>query len=199
MKKLIVYVLSVISLVSCNNSKIIEEAECSCPHATIILQPYGKFSKAEVNKILPLLQENLNEYTYGSWEYKILDPISITLEKTKNNRYRANDFLISQYKRIHNSSEIIIGLTHEDICTNIHNIENYGILGYSFKPGQVCIVSDKRLSNKNDIWKVVFHEFMHAYYGASHCPNDDPECFMKDAKGHGNIQIQNKLCNSCRQ
>lgn len=199
MKKLIVYALSVISLVSCNNSKIIEEVECSCPHATIILQPYGKFSKAEVNKILPLLQENLNEYTYGSWKYKILDPISITLEKTKNNRYRAGDFLISQYKRIHNSSEIIIGLTHEDICTNIHNIENYGILGYSFKPGQVCIISDKRLSNKNDIWKVVLHEFMHAYYGVDHCPNDDPECFMKDAKGHGNIRIQNKLCNSCRQ
>ena len=96
-----------------------------------------------------------------------------------------------------NISEIIIGLTHKDICTDIHNIKHYGILGISYSPGNVCIISDKRINNKSLIWKTILHEFIHAYYGAKHCPKDDPTCFMVDAKGKGNLAIQNKLCNSC--
>ena len=41
--------------------------------------------------------------------------------------------------------------------------------------------------------------FIHTFYGAKHCPNDDPTCFMKDAKGHGNFEIQDKLCDACKQ
>ena len=38
---------------------------------------------------------------------------------------------------------------------------------------------------------------MHTFYGARHCPNDDPKCIMKDAKGHGNFAIQKYLCKDC--
>lgn len=93
----------------------------------------------------------------------------------------------------------MIGLTHKDICADAHNVKDYGIVGMSFSPGNVCIVSDKRLSNKSDYWKPIIHEFIHAFYGAKHCPNDDPRCLMKDAKGKGTFRIQNYLCDSCKQ
>jgi hypothetical protein len=40
---------------------------------------------------------------------------------------------------------------------------------------------------------------MHAFYGAKHCPKDDPKCFMVDAKGKGNFAIQDRLYDSCRR
>lgn len=200
MKKLLVGIICLIGLISCENKEINStELHCLCPHTTLIFQPYEDFSTREIEKLIPNLMENLNLYAYGHWEYKILKPIPIPFQKTVNNRYQAKKFLVYQKQRLKNSNSVLIGLTHKDICANVHNVENYGILGYSYRPGQVCIISDKRLSNKSDMWKIILHEFMHAYYGAGHCPNNDPTCFMKDAKGHGNFQIQNKLCNSCRQ
>ena len=94
-------------------------------------------------------------------------------------------------------SVVYIGITHEDICARVHGVQDYGIVGYSYSPGTVCVVSDKRLKDKSLVWKPVLHEFMHAFYGAKHCPNDDPTCYMKDAKGHGNFKIQDKLCGKC--
>jgi len=52
-----------------------------------------------------------------------------------------------------------------------------------------------RQNMRNDF---ILHEFMHTYYGSKHCPNDDPTCFMKDAKGKGDFKVQDKLCNSCK-
>ncbi len=81
----------------------------------------------------------------------------------------------------------------------IHNTKNYGIMGLSYCPGNVCVVSDHRIKTKSMVWKLMLHEFCHAFYGAKHCPNDDPKCFMKDAKGKGNVEVQNWLCDSCKR
>ena len=115
--------------------------------------------------------------------------------KVNQNKYKA--ILLLNVLREIKSDGVVIGITHNDICANIHNIENYGIVGYSFKNKNIGIVSDKRLQNKKLIWKPIIHEFMHAFFGRNHCPNNDIKCFMKDAKGHGNFEIQNKLCKAC--
>ena len=199
MKQIIILCLSLV-LVCCKNAsnKETEHPECLCPHATICLQPYEDFSKEEIERFLPVLQEKLEENVYGSWEFKINDPIVFPKHSyiSSMNRYKG----ISLLNNLKSNSKdtVIIGLTHGDICADVHNKKNYGIVGYSYMNKNVSVVSDKRLKDKRMIWKSIIHEFMHSFFGKPHCPNDDPKCFLKDAKGKGNFEIQDYLCNSCR-
>ncbi len=80
--------------ISCSNKsqqQNEEELECSCPHATICLQPYEDFSKEEAEKLVPVLQENFDKWIYGGWEFKVLNPkklpkgsevVSVTFDTT---------------------------------------------------------------------------------------------------------------------
>ena len=167
-------------------------------HCVIYLQPYDDFSKKEAEELMPILKEAFNKWLYGYWCFRVLEPTNLPKDSwvKEKNKYRVSPILDSQSKII-KGNVAIIGLTHKDICTNIHGVEDYGIVGMSRPLMNVCVVSDKRLKNKSLIWKPVLHEFFHTIYGAEHCSNDDPTCFMKDAKGHGNFEIQDKLCNSC--
>ena len=217
MKKLLINCIGVLLMGCTNNKASSSETEedylpCSCPECLIYLQPYGDFSKEQISEFIPKLQENFDKYLYGCWVFKILDPLPLPKEAyvKERMRYKATYLLDKQLQQMKNLSNVteggplqlkaVIGLTHKDICTNIHNVENYGIVGLSYTGGRyVGVVSDKRLKDKSLIWKPVMHEFIHAFYNAKHCPNDDPTCFMKDAKGHANFAVQNHLCDSCLQ
>lgn len=202
MKKVLLFLIFT-SILGCKQSQPdndVDEIDCCCPGCTIYIQPYENFTIEEVNKIIPELKKQFDHWLYGEWIFKILDPVSLPKNSnlTNYNKYEAIKILNFQNRKIKNN-EVIIGLTHKDICKDIHNIKHYGIVGLSYSPGNVCIVSDKRLKDKSQIWKPILHEFIHAYYGEKHCPNNDPTCFMVDAKGKGNFAIQNKLCNSCNK
>lgn len=168
------------------------------PKGVIKLLPYNDYSKREAEKLLPKLQKAFEKWLDGNWEFQILEPAALPQNSylKARNRYKVTPILNNQATLL-TDKEVIIGLTHKDICTNIHGVEDYGIVGMSRPLKQVCIVSDKRLKDKSIMWKPVLHEFIHTFYGAKHCPNDDPTCFMKDAKGHGNFEIQDKLCDVC--
>lgn len=200
MKKIILLFL-IFLVLGCNNQQICIERfikqQCNLP-CIIYIQPYEDFTLEEVNEIIPEVEKQFNYWLQGKWVFKILNPISFPKVNKYNNKYEALDFLNYQVNTIKND-EIIIGLTHKDICKDLHNMKHYGIMGLSYCPGNVCIVSDKRVKDKSNLWKVILHEFMHTYYGAKHCPNDDPTCFMVDAKGKGNLKIENKLCNHCKK
>lgn len=195
MRKLLLLIVILLFFISCSQQNNNEKFECCDPHATIYLQPYEDFSEKEVEKLLPTLEKYFN-LNYGYWNFEIKKPINLPLESKQGKKYKSIIILNSE-KKLLKGNEIIIGLTHKDICTDAHNIKNYGIVGQSYCPGNVCIVSDKRLKDKSQIYKPILHEFMHAFYGSKHCPNDDPTCFMVDAKGKGNFSIQNKLCDKC--
>ena len=201
MKKFLL-LISLAIFFGCSDQKHSNEEEigCLCPHATILLQPYEDFTKEEALKLVPKLEKEFGTWTYGGWKFEVLEPVSLPKGSyvSNRNRYRVTPVLDWQQRRL-KDDETIIGLTHKDICTDIHNTKDYGIVGIARMRSRVCLVSDKRLGNKSDFWKPILHEFMHAFYGSPHCPNDDPKCIMKDAKGHGNFMIQNKLCESCRQ
>ena len=64
---------------------------------------------------------------------------------------------------------------------------------------QQFVCSLTRTFLKSDYWKPILHEFIHTFYGAGHCPDDNPKCIMKDAKGKGTFHIQDHLCDKCRQ
>lgn len=206
MKKIILLLFPL--LCSCNGKTTLPgnsdscdvDTTCLCPHATIVLQPYDNFTRKEAEKLVPVLQKHFDRWLYGNWNFIVNNPAPLpkTSFIASKNRYDVTPIL--NYERsIIKGDEIIVGLTHRDICTDSHGHKNYGIVGMSRLGNQVCLISDKRLSNKSDYWKVILHEFIHTFYSGKHCPNDDPTCFMKDAKGHGNFHKQNRLCDSCRR
>ena len=180
---------------------IVETPDTNCRNRqrVIYLQPYDNYSVEEAEKLKPVLQKKFDSFLYGHWELHVLPVKKLPSNSYVKdiNRYRAT-VVLNYEKSMINGHEMIIGLTHKDICMNIHGKQNYGIIGCSYRPGQVCIVSDKRLKNKRDYWKPILHEFIHAFYGARHCPEDNDSCIMQDGKGKGDFSHKEILCISCK-
>lgn len=88
---------------------------------------------------------------------------------------------------------LTIVFLNEDIEQN-----GKGVLGFSLHPGNTCVVSSYRLKNKSDIWKLVAREFIHTYFNYPHCPNDNTNCIMKDAKEKVNFDNIESLCSTCK-
>lgn len=197
MKKYL-FILCII-LTACKYKNGFNILDCSCPHATICLQPYGSFTEQEVKRFLPTLKKNMEKYlSGGEWSFEIRKPLPVPIKPVVGRKHKASDFLDIQQEEQTDNNQVIVGLTHEDLCHDIHGVKNYGIIGPSYLDEGVAIVSDKRLKNKSAVWKVIIHEFCHAFLGLNHCPNDDPTCMLVDAHKHKDFAIQNRLCESCR-
>ena len=179
MKQLFCILFFGILLFSCSNGtakwgKTLEadyiEADtlCSTPQCVIILQPYEDFSRKEVEKLLPKLQKAFGEWLYGYWEFKIANPISLPKNSyvKERNRYRVTPILNYESKQL-TGYEVIIGLTHKDICTDIHGQKDYGIVGISRPLKQVSLVSDKRLKEKS----LINHYIGSLYFMSSSTPS----------------------------
>ena len=72
-------------------------------------------------------------------------------------------------------------------------------MGLSHRPGHACVVSTFRLKKHSQLWKLVIHEFIHAFFGYSHCPKDNTHCIMQDAHGKNTFDKKNDLCDYCKQ
>ena len=199
------YIIGVYILLSCTKARVNNSASIKAPDSIpntpsciVYLQPYNQFSSKETEAIIPKLREKFDYYLGGTWDFQILPIIKLpsnTYIKSLN-RYSAVSIL--DYEKKNRKKEtVIIGLTHEDICANVHGKSNYGIIGLSSLSERVCIVSDKRLIDKRDLWKPVMHEFMHAFFGLKHCQEDNDSCIMQDGKGKGDFTNKNIICKSC--
>jgi len=125
--------------------------------------------------------------------------LSDTLRNDSKTRYRA-DKIINSYRNKADHYNVIICLTNDDISVPYKGKKDWGVLGLSFKGKKVAIASTYRLKYANrDFWKVVVHEFIHAYFNYGHCPSNDSTCIMQDAKGHANFANKNKLCKYCKK
>ena len=194
------FCVGIFCLIGCKReSTEVKEAKSSRPHCVIYLQPYDDFTVKEAEALKPVLEKNFNKFLDGDWKFKVKSPISLPSELyvKKSNRYRALGILKDLKKLSPKENEVFIGLSHKDICADVHGYKDFGIIGLSYCPGKVCIVSDKRLKNKSVMWKPILHEFIHAFYGVLHCPNDDPQCIMADARYRGSFKTQVKLCDAC--
>jgi hypothetical protein len=196
--KRIILVLITILLVNCQERKDIlqEEIQCCCP-PTIYLQPCNNYTQKEAKQLIPKLQKAFIQNSFDSLDFIILPTIQLSnsLKNESKTRYRADKIIHSIEDNQH---DMIILLTHEDISLPYKGHKDWGVLGLSISPKHVCITSDYRLKNKKrDYWKVILHEFAHSYFKASHCPDDNPTCIMKDAKGHADFSNKNKICSTC--
>lgn len=204
MKQIIFLLVLVTSLISCGNkteNKSIFPFD-EPPH--ICLQPLNGFSKKEAQQIAIKLENYLKKYDNYEFMGDCVyvddnDNLSGSMLNSSKTRYRA-DKIINYYQDGAYYCNPIICLTNEDISTSLHGRKDWGVLGFSWKGKYVGIASTYRLKNpKRDYWKVVLHEFIHAFYDYGHCPKDDPKCIMQDAKGHANFSNKNDLCDYCKK
>ncbi len=184
------------------------------PVITVFLVPLDGISEKDIEKAKNDFSELFAE---KQWEPYIvttlphLSPTDTCLNDAKT-RYRARkliSLLDTQYKETakklarKNNPEAwafhIVGVTNKDISTTIHGHDDYGIFGLSYLSGnRASIVSTHRLKRRQDLWKLIAHEFCHGFYGAPHCPNNDPHCLMADAKGgNPHFEIKDSLCLDC--
>ena len=195
--------LGAVSIVGCKKSadSVDFEPQCSCPHATIVLQPYDDFTQKEALKLKGDLEKHIDYILYGGFTVKVAANKHLSDEflGISNTKYRADKIIGSLQDRAKQDS-IILGVTHKDICVAKKNGHtDWRVLGLSSSSKHACVVSTHRIKHKSrDLWKVAMHEFIHTFYNYPHCPKDSIHCIMKDAKGHPDFSNKANLCGYCR-
>ena len=189
LKTIVLLLCAIICMASCSknhgvNSELSDEEEvrCLCP-PVIHLQPFAK-------RIEDIFGVELECEVHPPL------PLSDTLMNDGHTRYRADKIIRSMAANA-NRHNIYIGLTHKDISCSVHGKKDWGVQGLSLIPGNACVASTFRVKDRRDFWKVVCHEFIHAYFTYNHCPKDDPSCLMQAAKGHPRYKGKNGLCPHC--
>ncbi len=118
------------------------------------------------------------------------------------NRYLADSLLLFLKASSHHKDEYVLGITNRDISTKKGNIDNWGVMGLGFRPGNACVISTfrikKELKNQEQqsgrFLKVALHELGHNF-GLDHCPNQ--RCIMVDAEGKNKLDGEENLCKNC--
>lgn len=197
MRKLLLIITVLIMLCGCKKT---EQVNSTCP-PTICLQPYDNYTQKEAKQLSNVLEKKFLELYGVEFEFEVLPnkKLSADLMNDSKSRYRA-DKIIDSLKIEANDHRIMIGLTHKDVSVTYKGKPDWGVLGLNIHGTYACVVSDYRLKNKKrDYWKVVTHEFTHSAWNYSHCPNDDPTCIMKDAKGKADFSNKVGFCKTCRE
>lgn len=122
-----------------------------------------------------------------------------TVFNAAHTRFDAKKLLMCVH---HNTpqGEFTVAITDKDIATARLGHKDYGILGLSFLGGtkRACVTSAYRLKHKEDLWKLMAHEFSHGFFGQPHCSVDDDHCIMQDAKGKNpRLEIKPAFCSGC--
>ena len=194
--------------VSCENTgKQVDDAECesvdslcSCPPKIVYIQPYD--NESYFAGLVSELQGDIDSLMPKAGY--VVEPLPVkqmpqSAYYAPRKRYRADKIIAIQKAEYKGYDDlIVIGMTRKDISTSVHGQKDYGIMGLSYNPGNSCVVSSYRVPDRRNLHKVVLHEFLHSR-GLPHCRKDDPKCYMKDAKGKGNLTIQKYLCESCKK
>ena len=171
------------------------------PHCRLLMQPYGGFSQARAQSVADELKKTLATYVKDPIviDVKVLPakPLTRNLMNNDKTRYRADKILSMQMNLKSQKDDMIIGLTDKDISATLHGYDDWGVIGLSKTGLSNSVLSTFRVKDKSQFWKVVLHEFGHAYLGLPHCPNDDPHCFMKDCNGKPDLAKERYLCDSC--
>ena len=111
-------------------------------------------------------------------------------------RFRADSII--RYQEKFGYTSYILGVMNNDISTTVHNVQDFGILGLSFRPGKTAVVSNYRLKDKNLFYKIAVHELLHCF-GLPHCEQKDRTCYICDADKTPQPEKQTRLCEQCKK
>lgn len=163
----------------------------------VTILPLGDVSSEYLNIIKSSVE------SFYKYKCEVLPQAQLTddlLAKSKT-RYSA-DAILEKF----DSDKNLLIVTERDIATPKGNIDEWGILGLGYRPGNTCVVSTFRMKKnvtenviKDRLEKVALHEIGHNL-GLDHCDNDI-ECLMNDAKGTiKQVDREKKwLCEKCNK
>ncbi|MGG9963609.1 matrixin family metalloprotease [Ferruginibacter sp. SUN106] len=202
MKILAIIFLSLVLLSASCNKPI--GLSLNNPQQVFGLVPLDSFSKAETDSIINELSVFYNTPVVllqqksipGNFFNKVIQ------------QYSGDSILMLLSKLQNDTLTEIIGLTHQPIFTMIEAkpIAYYdkNLLGFSYQPGNACIISDIKFRTGNHTFythrmrNVIIHEIGHNL-GLPHCADD--KCIM--SKKNGDMMTLDKsgndYCNSCRK
>jgi archaemetzincin len=123
----------------------------SCQHNTkptnkprvIIIQPFSDLSTSQIEityKQLKAINPNIVLRT-------VIALPAAAFYKARN-RYRA-DSLIRFLSTLANKDTVVLGMTGKDISSTNGTVEDWGVMGLGYCPGNACVVSTFRLTKKN--------------------------------------------------
>ncbi|HUU06289.1 MAG TPA: hypothetical protein VMZ49_10500 [Patescibacteria group bacterium] len=148
------------------------------------IQPLGVVDPVVLERISSSLS------SFFDMEVKTASELALPAEAyyAPRRRYRADRILDFLDKLDIALKGQVIGVTQRDISVTKGAIPDWGIFGYSFAPGRVCVVSTFRLKHGRAtrelflqrLERVALHELAHTF-GLLHCPGVG--CLMEDARG----------------
>ncbi|OXA77590.1 archaemetzincin [Flavobacterium aquidurense] len=186
------FLILFVCLISCTNRNNENSLKKTAIQKVIVLQPLGDFKSEQANKVLSEIRTvNPNVVLRATI------PFPDNTYYRPRNRYRA-DSIIKSLKNNIGKDSVIVGLSHSDISTTKNGIKDWGVMGLGYRPGKACVVSDFRLSVKNNteqFYKLVLHELGHTA-GLPHCKVKS--CLMRDAKGGNHLDEEHAFCLNCK-
>lgn len=165
----------------------------------VYILPLGNVKGMYVNEV----KKSIIDF-YG-FDCMVLSNVPVTNDIISKSRTRLDaDKILCKYFFKFNCiviTELDIACKNED-----RNIDEWGIFGLGYCPGNTCVVSTFRLKRNvgedvliNRLKKVSLHEIGHNL-GLDHCKNN-PYCIMNDANGTISQVDREKifLCDKCKK
>jgi len=172
-------------------------------------------SNFRIQGILIQPLDDVDEESISYIQHALADSLSVTVTMlpaqkmpatawySPRKRFWADSLLVWLKPFSANRNEKVLGITGKDISTKTVSQNNRGVMGLSYVPGNVCIISDYRLQQhgataqqiREKLLKVALHELGHSA-GLPH--RKQPKCLMTDAEGKDKLDQQNHYCYSCR-
>lgn len=166
---------------------------------TVLLQPYNGYPADKLKRLqrdmqhcLDTLIPELKFHVDVLKERKL--PSSFLY--TPRNRFRADSII--RYQKSFPTHDYVMGVISSDISTTVHGVQDFGILGLSYRPGKSAVVSSFRVKNKSLFYKVAVHELLHSL-GLPHCAQKDRSCYICDADKKPQLEKQTRLCEHCKK
>jgi len=158
----------------------------------IVVQPIKGLPKATTNYIVADLKKVFANV-------QVNPPIELPKSTLNEAKTRHRAILILDYlKKFSNNGAIVIGLTNKDISATKGKINDWGVMGLSYRSGITCVASIYRLKGKNRLekfTKVAIHELGHTQ-GLPHCVNR--KCLMRSAQGKDRFNEVSTFCTDCK-